>query len=535
MTELSGLVDVVGMSFANGNLAIADEARAASGSRFTRSPGERRAESGSDDRRPRDVRQQRWPDEVLAHGRLRDGRRRQRLRLRTAAGLRQLRPGRADRQVRTDGPHLWRKSSTAYISSAVAGPPSDPTWLIQGNFNTHRLDPDTGDSDYLGSAMPPGMGDIGGVARNAISSVAANAASPMRWGTIAGQTFLGFAGGGGRGLSIFKRVINDTTGFISLHCVAVVSGCDTVQSRRMTWHDAAGTGYPLQADVSYYGPAIVADPNVRGNFGFAADGAIWFTYLGEVWKLPCSGLSPQGNPTYNWADRRQGLRPRDRRLRVPLDSRRRPPPQGPYLLVDDLTLAPYTSATPAGARRRAAAGPSSPSPPTAPGAVDAAARVLPVARRRRWLGGRGRPDLLTVLDLQGRRSSPHRGRPGDGGRLPRLQVRGHVGHTLARRSNCHPRRVDQSLGPGHRDRRPARRPDGLLRHGDPRRDGRPRSRRTGSRRHTHGRRDSHPGHHRGILARLHACGPHRWCRALWAVEGLPIDDPRVHTRPRQSR
>ena len=65
-----------------------------------------------------------------------------------------------------------------------------------------------------------------------------------------------------------------------------------------TWHDAAGTGQPTNADVQWFTQPGKANYNC---FGMDVDlkGNVWFanTATNSIWLIPLTGLDPRGNPT----------------------------------------------------------------------------------------------------------------------------------------------------------------------------------------------------------------------------------------------
>ncbi|HYE05342.1 MAG TPA: hypothetical protein VEL07_07405 [Planctomycetota bacterium] len=235
-----------------------------------------------------------------------------------------------------DGTVRWQKYATAYIATAVAGPRSDPTFVVGSNWACYAIDPATGTDTYRGSGLPRGQVAFGGVPHNPWSSTGSAAAcAPPRWATIAGKEFLGMPGAAAAFLSIYRR---DAP--VSFHCAAVVFTSKPGDGRRGSWHDAGGTGLPRSEEIRFHGEA--AGNAGAGHPQLAADGAIWYLDGTSVARLPCAGLSAQGDPMYDWAKAEivasAGTSYETRHALAVV-----PSPQGPYVISDDLSIAPNTS------------------------------------------------------------------------------------------------------------------------------------------------------------------------------------------------
>ncbi len=94
-----------------------------------------------------------------------------------------------------DNKFIWQKYALAYVTAAVAGPPSDPGFVIGSNLRQYKVNFNNIENEYMGSLAYPGYETLNGVPKNDWSSVgSAQSSAPMRWATIENKEFLACLG-----------------------------------------------------------------------------------------------------------------------------------------------------------------------------------------------------------------------------------------------------------------------------------------------------------------------------------------------------
>lgn len=338
MTELTGLGNVVALSYATPGLLVADDGEglkrarlhAISGSTATALPARTIGgpatfgDDGAGKTKFWHVKSAAIDDAgnvyVLHH----------------APTFRSLHPGGIVTKFDPADAFAMTRYALGYTNGAVAGSPSDPLKVYSTNLRKYALDPDAGSSAYLGCFAEPGDEDgTLGYAENPITHPGTGQARhPARWAAVGGREFLGLS------IRYDRLVIRRLEPSGRLVNSSALIRWDETGQRRGTWRDAAGTGYPAPSDVAYTG---ATEGTLAANgLQLGPDGTAYVTdpNSGAVHAIPCQGLDADDNMLHDWGDIAEHASPGATGYDHTNVCAFVPSPQGGYLLVDDYTLTP---------------------------------------------------------------------------------------------------------------------------------------------------------------------------------------------------